>query len=594
MTNLISLQYRRVPSGTAMGVLLAVLLLVVSVAPAQGQSVIATVPVGQVPISVAVNPVTDKIYVSNLGSGTISVIDGATNSATTIGVPNASLMQGIRVNPVTNKVYVAVWNGVSVIDGATNALTAVTDPNASGSHWVTVNSVTNKIYVANWNSSNITVIDGATNATISVHTGANPHHIAVNPVTNKIYVSNYGSGDVTIIDGATNSTTTVRDPDASVPVYAAVNSVTNKIYVANNGSNNITVIDGATNSLTTVTDPNAIAPGSVALNSVTNKVYVVNGGTGPYAGSSNVTVIDGATNSTTTVTDPNANDSNWVVVDSATNKAYVANWGSNNVTVIDGATNSTTTVTDSKAVHPAYLDVDSATNRVYVINGGGYPYGGSNNVTVIAGGAPITLSPLSLDFGSQLLNTTSQPQTVTLTNSGETTLDISSIVASANYSQTNDCGSSMLAGASCTIAVTFRPTKTSTCAETGTLTVTEDGSSSPQTVKLTGAGTVVTLSVKSLNFGDQPVGTTSSAKTFTFTNHATSRAVSIPAISISGPNSPAFAQTNTCGTSLAAGASCTLSVTFTPHGKGSKAATLNLWDNGGGGPHTMTLTGLGT
>jgi hypothetical protein len=165
--------------------------------------------------------------------------------------------------------------------------------------------------------------------------------------------------------------------------------------------------------------------------------------------------------------------------------------------------------------------------------------------------------------------------------------------ASGSFSETNNCGSSLLPGASYGIAVTFRPTKTGTCAETGYLTV-ETASGGVGTAKLSGAGTVMTVWVKSLNFGIQAVGTTSAARTITLTNHATSRVVSIAAITVSGLNSPAFAETNTCGTSLAAGASCTLSVTFTPHGKGSKAATLNVWNNGGAAALKATLTGNGT
>jgi len=219
--------------------------------------------------------------------------------------------------------------------------------------------------------------------------------------------------------------------------------------------------------------------------------------------------------------------------------------------------------------------------------------------TALAGAAyvfsfgSITLSPSSLNFGAQLINTTSSPKSVTLTNTGTVTLDISSIVASGSFSQTNNCGSSVLSGLSCTITVTFRPTKTSTCAETGALIVT-DTSGGVGTVKLSGAGSVMTVSVRSLNFGNQPAGTTSAAKTITMTNHATSRVVSIAAITISGLNSPAFAQTNTCGTSLAAGASCTVSVTFTPHSKGSKAATLNVWNNGGAAALRVSLSGNGT
>ncbi len=182
---------------------------------------------------------------------------------------------------MTNKIYIAnainsIIGSVTVIDGATNSTTTV----PAGAGPVAVNPVTNKIYVGNFNSNNVTVIDGATNATTTVAAGSNPFALAVNPVTNKIYVaSSVNSNNVTVIDGATNTTTTVAA--GTNPAAAAVNPVTNKIYVANNGSRNVTVIDGATNSTAT------IAAGAfslaVAVNPVTNEIYVAN--------NSSVTVI---------------------------------------------------------------------------------------------------------------------------------------------------------------------------------------------------------------------------------------------------------------------------------------------------------------
>jgi hypothetical protein len=102
----------------------------------------------------------------------------------------------------------------------------------------------------------------------------------------------------------------------------------------------------------------------------------------------------------------------------------------------------------------------------------------------------VTLAPTSLTFGSQLLNTTSAAQPVTLTNTGTGPLTISSIAASGDFAQTNTCGTlpaMLAANANCTISVTFTPTATGT--RTGTLTITDDAANSPQTVGLTGTGT---------------------------------------------------------------------------------------------------------
>ena len=102
----------------------------------------------------------------------------------------------------------------------------------------------------------------------------------------------------------------------------------------------------------------------------------------------------------------------------------------------------------------------------------------------------VHLSPPTLDFGSQTVNTTSVPQTVTLTNTGTEVLTISSIVPSGDFAQTNTCPiapTTLAAGANCTIGVTFTPT--ATAARDGTLAITSDAPGSPHTVALSGTGT---------------------------------------------------------------------------------------------------------
>ncbi len=220
---------------------------------------------------------------------------------------------------------------------------------------------------------------------------------------------------------------------------------------------------------------------------------------------------------------------------------------------------------------------------------------GASFVSVLlqqAEGPTAKLSASNLDFGSQLIHTPSSAQKIILTNTGGQTLDISGIVVSANFLQNNNCGSTVLPGAKCTISVTFRPL--SICAKTGTLTITDNAANSPQTVALSGVGTVVTLSATSLNFGNQGVGTTSSAQTVTLTNHATSRVVDIYNVQIKGGEFLRFSQTNTCGTGVAPGASCTFSVTFTPKFNGPKSSTLYIWNGGGDTPEQVTLSGDGT
>jgi hypothetical protein len=177
-----------------------------------------------------------------------------------------------------------------------------------------------------------------------------------------------------------------------------------------------------------------------------------------------------------------------------------------------------------------------------------------------------------------------------LTNSGPVTLNISSIVASGDFVQQNDCGSSVPAGESCTIKVAFKPSAKGV--RTGTVTITDDAADSPQTIGLTGIGTVVQLSPSGLDFGHQPVGTTSDPQTATITNVG-SEDLHIFGIGLGGTNFGDFAETTTCGSRLAPGGSCTIDVTFTPGARGDRHASLKIVDDGGASPQAVPLRGTG-
>ena len=202
----------------------------------------------------------------------------------------------------------------------------------------------------------------------------------------------------------------------------------------------------------------------------------------------------------------------------------------------------------------------------------------------------VSLSNSSLNFGNQITNTNSVAKNVTLTNTGNASLSISNIGITGQYSQTNNCGSSVTAGANCTIAVTFSPTSTGT--QTGTLTITDNASGSPHSVSLTGVGTapapVASFSTTSLNFGTQQINTTSAQQGVTLTNTGTS-SLTISSIAAGAP----YAQTNNCPGSLAANANCTINVTFTPTATGTQTGSVQVTDNAAGSPQSISLTGSG-
>jgi len=217
----------------------------------------------------------------------------------------------------------------------------------------------------------------------------------------------------------------------------------------------------------------------------------------------------------------------------------------------------------------------------------------------IAPSPTVNLTPTSLSFGNQVVGTTSATKTMTLLNRGSSVLNISNIALtgtnSADFAQSNNCPATLAIGASCTFNVTFTPASTGN--RSASLTLTDNAIDSPQNFALTGTGMVlapvVSLSPTNLNFGNQNVGTSSTAQTMTLTNTG-SASLNISNIAVTGPNSADFAQTNNCPATLAANANCTISITFTPAAGGSRNASLTFTDNAANSPQNAALTGNGT
>ncbi len=167
-----------------------------------------------------------------------------------------------------------------------------------------------------------------------------------------------------------------------------------------------------------------------------------------------------------------------------------------------------------------------------------------------------TLSATSHTFGSVAVSATSGTASVRLTNSGTAALSPVNIAASANFAETNTCGSSVAPGKNCTISITFTPTAPGKL--TGAITITDPVGT--QTITLQGTGAVpITVSPMSHAFGSVALGQTSATQTLTVTNKGTGAA----SITID-PTSTAFQDANACGSSLAGDSSCTISVAFVP------------------------------
>jgi YVTN family beta-propeller protein len=346
--------------------------------PQWATSATQTVMVGSHPYAIAVNSVTNKIYVANYSASSVTIIDGA--STGTVTIPTGAYPAALAVNDVTNKIYVANQgsNTVTVIDGATNTPSTVSVGTYPIS--VAVNRSTNQIYVANFHSSNVTVIDGVSRSATTLGVGSYPSSVAVNEVTNQIYVANAGTDTVSVIDGSAR-TVTATVPTGTSPESLAINATTNQIYVANFAkSGSVTVIDGASNSTTNIST--AAYPVAVVVNPDTNTVYAASN-----VASGVLTTIDATSGSTTMLTVGSYPQA--LALNLVTNTVYVANHNSNNVTILNRTTGASFAPSVGKS--PTALAVNPITNRLYVAN-----YA-DNSVTLIDGLAytPLRYVPVS-------------------------------------------------------------------------------------------------------------------------------------------------------------------------------------------------------
>jgi hypothetical protein len=221
----------------------------------------------------------------------------------------------------------------------------------------------------------------------------------------------------------------------------------------------------------------------------------------------------------------------------------------------------------------------------------------------------VNLSLHDLNFAPQAQGTPSAMQMVVLTNSGRADLSITEIAITgenkADFAQMNDCPAApsvLPALAHCEIRVTFSPTITGTLV--AALNISDNASGSPQTVNLKGISTppgpLATLGPANLAFGNQPVGTTSSAKVIIFTNTGSATLNVNSEININGPNSAEFhvqAGKSGCpsGTwQLAPKTSCEIGIVFAPASIGGKSAQISVVDDAPGSPRSVALSGTGT
>ena len=212
-------------------------------------------------------------------------------------------------------------------------------------------------------------------------------------------------------------------------------------------------------------------------------------------------------------------------------------------------------------------------------------------------------SPASLAFGNVLINSTSSPLAITVTNNGIANLVVgSATLTGADLASFNMVGNTCTTGkilvrdASCTVTLRFAPTTTGS--KFANVVITHNGVNSPTSVPVSGTGTapIASLSLSSLGFGNQNTFSTSATKTVTLTNTGNAN-LAISSIALTGTD---FARVATpapsCGATLTAGSTCNINVRFTPHGAGTSTGSITVTDNSNGVPgstQTVSLSGTG-
>ena len=386
----------------------------------RSQTVVNTISIGPeagsgfAPSQVVVNPTTNLVYISNLISDSITVMDCESNKV----LDNIKIEKigRIAINPVTNRIYIVTLNGISVIDGKTNDI-ITTIPTVRLPGWpIGVNPTTNSIYVFDRGINSICVIDGKANTivkTIALNDeDAYPVRISVNSITNRIYVT-CQNNNVLVIDGKTNRTIDIVKVRGRL-LNLVVNPLTNLIYVQSNPLKDenscLKVIDGKSNQvineiklegyvgsidinintnciyatignesefgMVNVIDCESnrvvntvtvgVSPDGIAVNTIADAVYVAN------MQNDSVSVIDGTSNKPLETIQIGEKLYGGIGINYETNRIYIGSWSSNAIFVIDGNTDKVIDVIKtaiSSIGVPSGVGVNPTTNRIYVAIG---------------------------------------------------------------------------------------------------------------------------------------------------------------------------------------------------------------------------------
>jgi hypothetical protein len=298
------------------------------------------------------------------------------------------------------------------------------------------------------------------------------------------------SSPVPVLSSIAPTSVLMGSADTTLTLMGSGFTATSVVHV--NGSPVATTYASSTQLTATLPAPDLASAGTLQINVVT-----------PSPGGGTSGVISLAVNAPV----PALNSISPAAVNAGAAATNVELMGSgfttNSVAQVNGSSRPTTFVsaTQLTATLPASDFASAGTLQITVMTPS--PGGGTSsvaNLAVLAQAPAVNLAPSGLSFGNMAIGTSSAAQTISLTNSGNVPLTLNSVSASGDFSAANACGSTVISGASCTIAVTFTPTVAGQ--RTGTLTVSDNASNSTQTVSLAGVG------VEPVTFGTGPGGST--------------------------------------------------------------------------------------
>jgi YVTN family beta-propeller protein len=238
---------------------------------------VRSVAVGREPVSIAV--ASGQVYVANAGDGTVSIIDGASDQVLAT-VPVGTHPYSIAASPRAGLVYVTHTfnNHTTVLDVATRGVTQLPTGSAD---LIAIDEAAKTAYLLGYEGGTLTVLQSANPAPGKQKAGQHAWGMAVDEATHTLYVARMGTGDLFALRGTSSSVL----PAGHTPCAVAIHPRTHAVYVANYADGSVTILDGETrNKLATV--PVGIHPQALAVDAQRGLVYVAN----TFSGT--VTVID--------------------------------------------------------------------------------------------------------------------------------------------------------------------------------------------------------------------------------------------------------------------------------------------------------------